>query len=89
LLEWEELIECLNPIQLSGIVDTIKWCLTSNGKFSIASLYGHCSFSRVINTRMVEMWKARIPLKVKNFVWLCTKGGFRQLTILLRNSGRE
>jgi hypothetical protein len=35
----DEFIECLIYIQLNHNADTIKWCLTSNGQFSVAYLY--------------------------------------------------
>jgi hypothetical protein len=33
-------------------------------------LYKHYAFSRVIDVRMKETSNARIPLKVRNFIWL-------------------
>jgi hypothetical protein len=83
-LEWEELMECLSGIHLGSNTDTIKWCLTSNGQFSIASLYLHCAFSGVVDTRMEEMWTTKIPLKVKNFVWLVYQGRIQTADNLIR-----
>jgi hypothetical protein len=42
--------------------------LTKNGQFPVTSLYKHCAFSGVIDVRMEELWNARIPLKVRNFI---------------------
>jgi hypothetical protein len=62
--------ECLHGVHLSDKEDTIKWALTKNGMFSVASLYKHCTFSGVVDVRMEELWSSKIPLKVKFFVWL-------------------
>jgi hypothetical protein len=68
--EWEELEECLSWVHLSDEEDIVKWALTKNGLFSMTSLYKHCVFSGVVDVRMEELWNSKIPLKVKNFVWL-------------------
>jgi hypothetical protein len=87
-LEWEELEECLNSVQLSEEVDTICWALTKNRQFSIASLYKHCASSGVIDVRMEEMWNARIPLKVRNFLWLVFQGRIQTTDNLSRKAWR-
>jgi hypothetical protein len=87
-LEWEELEECLNSVQLSEEVDTICWALTKNRQFSIASLYKHCASSGVIDVRMEEMWNARIPLKVRNFSWLVFQGRIQTTDNLSRKAWR-
>jgi hypothetical protein len=83
-LEWEELLECLINIQLTSNTDIIKWCLTPNGQFSIASLYPHYSFSGVTDARMEEMWRTKMPLKVKNFVCLVYQGRIQTEDNLIR-----
>jgi hypothetical protein len=55
---------------LSDREDTIKWALSPNGLFSTSSLYKHCSFSGVVDVRMEELWNSKLPLKVRNFLWL-------------------
>jgi hypothetical protein len=37
-------------------------------------LYRHCSFSGVIDVRMEELWKSKLPLKVRNFLGLMYRG---------------
>jgi hypothetical protein len=62
--EWEDLEECLSRVHLTDEEDTVRWALTKNGQFSVASLYKHCVFSGVIDMRMEELWHSKIPLKV-------------------------
>jgi hypothetical protein len=49
--------------------DSIRWALSINSQFS-TSLYRHCSFSGVVDVRMEELWKSKLPLKIINFLWL-------------------
>jgi hypothetical protein len=69
-LEWEELERELEQVSLSDREDSINWVLSPNGQFSTSSLYKHCSFSGVVDVRMEELWSSKLPLKIKNFLWL-------------------
>jgi hypothetical protein len=60
----------LEHVALSDREDTIKWALSSNGQLSTSSLYRHFSFSGVVDVRMEELWNPKLPLKIKNFLWL-------------------
>jgi hypothetical protein len=68
--EWGVLMSCITEVYLNNEKDSMRWCLTKNGQFTTASLYQHCSFWRVVDIRMEEMWNTKLPLKVKNFPWL-------------------
>jgi hypothetical protein len=70
ILEWEELERELEQVSLSDREDSISWVLSPNGQFSTSSLYKHCSFSGVVDVRMEELWSSKLPLKIKNFLWL-------------------
>lgn len=68
---WTELKLDLNGVQLdinSG--DRVVWSLNKSGVFSVKSLYRFLSFGGVIHTRNQKIWKSKIPLKVKIFLWL-------------------
>jgi hypothetical protein len=56
-------------VSLSDREDSIRWALSINSQFS-TSLYRHCSFSGVVDVRMEELWKSKLPLKIRNFLWL-------------------
>jgi hypothetical protein len=60
----------LEHVALSDREDTIKWALSSNGQLSTSSFYRHFSFSGVVDVRMEELWNPKLPLKIKNFLWL-------------------
>jgi S-adenosylmethionine:diacylglycerol 3-amino-3-carboxypropyl transferase len=70
VIEWEELERELEGVQLNTKDDTVRWALTKHGQFTSASLYRHCSFSGVLDVRMEDLWHSKLPLKIKNFVWL-------------------
>jgi hypothetical protein len=55
-------------VQLNSEGDTMRWALTKHGQFTTASLYRQCSFSRVLDVRMEDLWHSKLPLKIKNFV---------------------
>jgi hypothetical protein len=77
--EWDQLESELE--QVAFIEDTIKWALSPNGQFSTSSLYRHYSFSGVVDVRMEELWDSKLPLKIKNFLWLV----FRERTQTIDN----
>jgi hypothetical protein len=68
--EWDQLERELEQVALSDREYTIKWALSPNGQFSTSSLYRHCSFSRVVDVRMEELWNSKLPQKIKNSLWL-------------------
>jgi S-adenosylmethionine:diacylglycerol 3-amino-3-carboxypropyl transferase len=82
--EWEELEECLSRVYLTDEDDTVRWALTKNGQFSVASLYKHCVFSGVIDMRIEELWHSKIPLKVNFFVWLVYQNRVQTANNLIR-----
>jgi hypothetical protein len=84
ILEWEELERDLEHVTLFDREDSIRWALSANGHFSTSSLYRHCSFSGVIDVRMEELWKSKLPLKIKNFLWLVYRGRIQTVDNLKR-----
>lgn len=68
------LLELLQPVSLSRIRDVGRWELTKNKKYSTKSLYEAMLHSGVVDLRLCDLWKAKIPLKQKIFVWLSIRG---------------
>jgi hypothetical protein len=68
--EWIELESELADIKLTIEEDSVKWALTSHGQFTVHSLYTHLTFSGIKDLKMEELWHSKMPLKIKNFVWL-------------------
>jgi hypothetical protein len=56
-------------IRLADRPDIFKWSLNFNGQFSVNSIY-----QAFIDTNVVlnnsYLWKIKIPLKIKVFIWL-------------------
>jgi hypothetical protein len=46
----------------------VRWALISHGKFTVHSLYTHCSFPSVRDLKIEVLWHTKMPLKIKNFV---------------------
>jgi hypothetical protein len=67
------LVQRIVLTQLTKDEDTLKWNLCQSGQFSVHSMY-----LTLINNGFVDinkrMWKVRIPLKIKIFMWYMYKG---------------
>jgi hypothetical protein len=70
--EWRELMAKLKGVQLSDEDDGVIWKLEQSGKISTRSVYLAHHFWRggVIDTRMMEIWNTKIPMKVQFFLWM-------------------
>jgi hypothetical protein len=73
LAAWNALLPRIANIVLSQVQDEFRWTLTQNGLFSVKSHYlalVHCDVPSV-NKRL---WKLKVPLKVKIFLWYLRQG---------------
>ena len=66
--QWVLLCQRLMLVQLSAEDDSFVWKLTDSGVFTVKSIYlnmmnGHTRFLRNY------LWKVKIPLKIKIFMW--------------------
>jgi hypothetical protein len=70
---WYNLVASILHVQLSADRDIFKWNLTNSGQFTIQSMY-----MSLINNGIVfnhkEIWKHKLPLKIKIFMWYLLKG---------------
>jgi S-adenosylmethionine:diacylglycerol 3-amino-3-carboxypropyl transferase len=64
-----ELENKLRVVHLAGKSDVVTWVLERDGQYSSKSLYRFLSFGGVISKRLEGLWRARVPLKVKIFMW--------------------
>jgi hypothetical protein len=73
LLEWLNLVAQISNIELVDGSYYFKWNLTKSGLFSICSLYLY-----LIDTPLPflhrKLWKIKIPLKIKIFLWFLQRG---------------
>jgi hypothetical protein len=70
--EWLHLCQRLMQIRLNNNSDRFVWKLTPNGVFSVKSMYEDCMND---NTPYMKkyIWKLKIPLKIKIFLWFLSK----------------
>jgi len=52
--------------------DTPKWVWEKSGMFSVKSLYEHMFHTEIYKPNK-RLWKAKIPLKIKLFMWLVSE----------------
>ena len=70
LSEWESLMSMLEGAQLSHHIDQVIWRLEKSGDYTTKSMYRLLSFSGLNNRTVKKLWKNRMPLKLKIFLWL-------------------
>lgn len=73
MMEWDELLQDLKDVRLKDEPDNIRWMLESSGKYTVRSLYKHLLNPGARYSAMTGFWEAKIPLKVKVFLWLLNK----------------
>jgi hypothetical protein len=66
---WYELAAHLNSIRLGEGKDRLLWNWTTSKKFFVKSTYNHIT-RRDRGDAYKAIWKAKIPEKVKIFMWL-------------------
>ena len=71
-IQYRQLRDMITPLALSKEKDIPKWCWDGRGIFSVKSLYAHLceSTPRISHT---NLWRAKLPLKIKIFMWLVEK----------------
>jgi len=74
LVEWRQrLVAQIAHVQLVDGSDTFRWNLTNSGSFTVRSLYLHL-LDRQSHFRHKMIWKLKIPLKIKIFLWFLQRG---------------
>lgn len=70
---WHELCASIVHIQLNNTSDYFRWNYHQNGQFSVRSMY-----LALINNGYIDrnklIWKLKMPLKIKIFMWYLLKG---------------
>ncbi|WVZ74625.1 hypothetical protein U9M48_022786 [Paspalum notatum var. saurae] len=72
LLAWYDLVERVMGLELREGRDVFRWGLNKTGFFSVKSMY-----SFLINNGLKvsqEIWRTKIPLKIKIFMWYIKRG---------------
>ena len=68
--EWLELQSRLSGFSMTDGRDELVWDLERSGRFTIRSLYYLMTFGGVRDQRMLDVWAAKLPLKIKIFLWM-------------------
>jgi hypothetical protein len=67
--QWYELAAKLNTITLKDDKDEVRWKWSSSKKFTDRSVYQQLA-SNEGGEAFRDIWKAKIPLKIKIFMWM-------------------
>jgi hypothetical protein len=71
--QWFQLVTLVAYTNLTTNRDSFRWDLTANGLFYVQSLY-----QEILNNGTVrdnkDLWKLKIPLKIKVFMWYLKRG---------------
>lgn len=73
LVAWDAVLSQTANIVLTHEQDEFRWNLTSSGMFSVKSHYlalVHCDIPNINN----QLWKLKVPLKVRIFLWYLCQG---------------
>ena len=70
MLQWEELTQIASNISLNNEEDAPVWRFTSNGQYSVQSLYAVLSFRGVMPIHIPAVWQLNVPPRVHIFLWL-------------------
>nr|CAE04633.3 OSJNBa0028I23.15 [Oryza sativa Japonica Group] len=73
LKAWHEIVANVVDINLRGQKDRFTWDASKNGTFTVNSMYKKLMFGNVI-PRQSFIWKLRLPLKIKIFLWYLKEG---------------
>jgi len=67
--EWDQLLSQLEGVHLSESPDKAIWRLEAKGVYSSRSMYRFISFGGVLDKRVGKLWRSKLPMKLKVFVW--------------------
>jgi hypothetical protein len=70
---WFDLLSIVENLNLQDENYQIIWSFSSNGKYSIQSLYAVLNHRGVVPLYVSAVWKLKIPPRVQIFLWLLSK----------------
>lgn len=70
---WYELLSIVENLTLRDSSDQILWSFSSNGKYSVQSLYAVINHRGVVPLYVPAVWNLKIPPRVQIFLWLLSK----------------
>jgi hypothetical protein len=72
-IQWEALVRQLKEVRLNEGRDKMTWELEKTGVYSTKSMYRWLLHRGVSNGRMKKLWKSKLPMKLKMFMWLVSQ----------------
>ena len=73
LIAWHNLVAKISGLQLSNGRDTFTWNLHRHDHFTVRSMYEFLiNQGTPFGNKFI--WKLKIPLKIKNFIWYLQRG---------------
>ena len=66
---WKDLMSQLEGVRLNSEKDKVTWVLEKSGWFTTKSMYRWFLHRGVLNKRLCRIWKCRLPVKIKMFLW--------------------
>lgn len=84
ITEWEQMLLIQSNLVLTTDKDEFIWALERNKKFITKSMYHALTCRGVIDLRMMDIWKAPIPSKIKHFMWLVVNDRIQSADQLLK-----
>ena len=70
---WHDLVARISHVHLNDNVDVFRWNLNQSGMFAVSSMY-----SALISNGNVQfdkyLWKLKMPLNIKIFMWYSNRG---------------
>ena len=73
LQAWHNVVAMVADVQLTNQRDRFVWGLHQNGLFSVKSIYRALLGAEAIPYNTF-IWKLKLPLKIKVFMWFLYKG---------------
>jgi hypothetical protein len=72
LRDWNIIVSSLTNLNLQDSPDVFSWSLHSTGQFSVKSMYAALVNNAVRLSQ--EIWRAKMPTKIKIFMWYLKRG---------------
>ena len=60
----------LDHVHLNGVRDSVGWKWEKSGSYTTKSMYKHLSSSVITSKYLKKLWKNKMPMKLKVFLWL-------------------
>jgi hypothetical protein len=72
LVLWNELVGRIMHVRLNDLADVFLWNLHQNGQYIVKSLYTLLISNGAVHINK-QLWKLKVPLKIKKFMWYMRK----------------